>query len=582
MADEGAHVSASNKEAHVNSTADANNDDLTLLRDSARKLPPELLRDLLLNGVCARCIFRLFSLHEEVCSHPSIATPVLSAILYELAECDGVNSTSTETKDLSDLEPVQNFKEEIRVCSVCLGILQYLCNDDKGILVKKECASDFAAAINDIARKEGHQVDSFSLEVSLPQIVVENEKSIWSYLKEKYSSESWFPEKFPSESIATKDFLKLSVTNPLEMLLDVKSNVSSFRIRLTYTLPDASAKNQHIKESNGCYKRRKTDHSDNFKNDSSLANVEGHDLTGSSSVEQGGDGVDSLKFPLEKGNQCCFLVIQCNRTSIYVGGRYLKYSRNVSQTRWIIDDERMGEASIEEIVGGNILPLCKGDNYKFHAAGREDIDVEALTLIYFRYSAIFISFLRLSISLKVRMLGTGRPFLVEIQNARQCPSDMLIKEMENKINSLQSKFVKVKNLKVVGSQGWELMREGEAEKQKQYAALVWIPRPLNDDDAQTLSSLKDMKIVQKTPIRVLHRRSPLEREKTIHWMKIERIAGSSQYCLLHLCTQAGTYIKEFVHGDLGRTHPSVGSILKCRAEILQLDVTDVKMDCFQV
>ena len=25
----------------------------------------------------------------------------------------------------------------------------------------------------------------------------------------------------------------------------------------------------------------------------------------------------------------------------------LKYSRNVSQTRWIIDDERMGEASIE-------------------------------------------------------------------------------------------------------------------------------------------------------------------------------------------------------------------------------------------
>ncbi|GLT53036.1 hypothetical protein SLA2020_263330 [Shorea laevis] len=89
------------------------------------------------------------------------------------------------------------------------------------------------------------------------------------------------------------------------------------------------------------------------------------------------------------------------------------------------------------------------------------------------------------------------------------------------------------------------------------------------------------KILQRTPIRVLHRRSPLEREKIIHWMKIERIGGSSQYFLLHLCTQAGTYIKEFVHGDLGRTHPSVGSILGCRAEILQLDVTDVKMDCFQ-
>lgn len=129
--------------------------------------------------VCARCIFRLFSLHEQICSHPSIATPVLSAILYEIAECDGVNSTSTETKDLNDSESVENFKEEIRVCSVCLGIMQYLCNDDKGMLVKKECASDFAASIDDVVRQEGHQVDSFSLEVSLPQIVVENEKSIW-------------------------------------------------------------------------------------------------------------------------------------------------------------------------------------------------------------------------------------------------------------------------------------------------------------------------------------------------------------------------------------------------------------------
>lgn len=116
--------------------------------------------------------------------------------------------------------------------------------------------------------------------------------------------------------------------------------------------------------------------------------------------------------------------------------------------------------------------------------------------------------------------------------------------------------------------------------QKQYAALVWISRSLEADDLKTLSSVTDMPILQRTPIRVLHRRSPLEREKIIHWMKVEKIAGSSQYFLLHLCTQAGTYIKEFVHGDLGRTHPSIGSLLGCRAEILQLDVTDVKMDCF--
>ena len=47
------------------------------------------------------------------------------------------------------------------------------------------------------------------------------------------------------------------------------------------------------------------------------------------------------------------------------------------------------------------------------------------------------------------------------------------------------------------------------------------------------------------------------------------------YFTLHLRTSAGTYVKEFVHGDLGRTRPSVGSLLGCEADILWLDVTDV-------
>ncbi|KAF9621481.1 hypothetical protein IFM89_021785 [Coptis chinensis] len=259
---------------------------------------------------------------------------------------------------------------------------------------------------------------------------------------------------------------------------------------------------------------------------------------------------ESFNSAPEKVKEPCCLTCHCYRTPIYVGGRYLKvycgnvylvvmqdnavtillqYSRNVSQTQWIIDDERMGEASVEEIIGNTIIPICRGDKYKFHAAGREDIDV--------------------------RMLGSGRPFLVEVQNARHDPSKVEMTDIEEKINNSEIKLVRVKNLKVVGNQGWTLMREGEAEKQKQYAALVWISRSLGDEDLNTLSSLKDMQIVQRTPVRVLHRRSPLDREKIIHWMKVEKIVGSTQYFLLHLCTQAGTYIKEFVHGDLGRTQP---------------------------
>jgi tRNA pseudouridine synthase 10 len=42
---------------------------------------------------------------------------------------------------------------------------------------------------------------------------------------------------------------------------------------------------------------------------------------------------------------------------------------------------------------------------------------------------------------------------------------------------------------------------------------------------------------------------------------------------LDIKTQAGTYIKEFVHGDFGRTQPSLGHLLGgvC-VDILALDV----------
>ena len=41
---------------------------------------------------------------------------------------------------------------------------------------------------------------------------------------------------------------------------------------------------------------------------------------------------------------------------------------------------------------------------------------------------------------------------------------------------------------------------------------------------------------------------------------------------LRLTTQAGTYVKEFVHGDFGRTKPNLTTILNRFVDILELDV----------
>lgn len=457
------------------------------LEKVVESLPSDVVNDLASLGLCNRCIFRALGVQgHRIYASPSLFFPSI------------------------------HHHQQQQLCTLCLGILQFSFSDDSGILHNKQ-NDDVALLIADMLKRQRYHFESFSLEVSIPPIILQNDNSLSSYIKTKYGSQ----QNFHVGCISAKDALKFSLVHPLQNLLksslqECKSSASSFRIRLTYTHSKASKGAENCSDTaQGC-KRRKTGES----------NLVG-EKPSNSSLEN--ETSDCCKFLLETVNEPCHFTYTCYRTPFYFGGRYLKYSRNVSQTRWIIDDERMGEASVEEIIGGNILQACQADSFKFHAAGREDIDV--------------------------RMLGPGRPFLVEVQNSRYVPSELSVEDIEKLINNMENKLVRVKNLKLVGSQGWELMREGEAEKQKQYTALVWISRPLKDEDFQCVSSLNDLKVLQRTPIRVLHRRSPLEREKIIHWMKMETVAGSSQYFLLHLCTQAGTYIKEFVHGDLGRTHP---------------------------
>ena len=66
-------------------------------------------------------------------------------------------------------------------------------------------------------------------------------------------------------------------------------------------------------------------------------------------------------------------------------------------------------------------------------------------------------------------------------------------------------------------------------------------------------------------------------EKTVYSMH-SKVVDSHRF-KLYLCTQAGTYIKEFVHSDFGQTQPSLGGLLSGRdVNILSLDVTDVQLD----
>jgi tRNA pseudouridine synthase 10 len=72
---------------------------------------------------------------------------------------------------------------------------------------------------------------------------------------------------------------------------------------------------------------------------------------------------------------------------------------------------------------------------------------------------------------------------------------------------------------------------------------------------------------------VKHRRADLERDKMIVMAELEEFGHEDMTIFLR--TQSGTYVKEFVHGDDGRTRPSLAELLSVPLEVLALDVVEI-------
>ncbi|MDD4308618.1 MAG: tRNA pseudouridine(54/55) synthase Pus10, partial [Thermoplasmata archaeon] len=81
---------------------------------------------------------------------------------------------------------------------------------------------------------------------------------------------------------------------------------------------------------------------------------------------------------------------------------------------------------------------------------------------------------------------------------------------------------------------------------------------------------------QQTPNRVMHRRADLERGRKV--VKIEVKLLNPTEAVFDITAEAGTYIKEFIHGDGGRTVPSVSGELGVACEVRALDVLNIMDD----
>ena len=105
--------------------------------------------------------------------------------------------------------------------------------------------------------------------------------------------------------------------------------------------------------------------------------------------------------------------------------------------------------------------------------------------------------------------------------------------------------------------------------------------PSDETIISTILSLHGVKLYQRTPDRVAHRRADLIRRRDVIDVNkpiVEIMEDGTKEIEFTLRCESGTYVKETVHGDSGRTQPSVASLLKAKCEVLWLDVGDIHAD----
>ncbi|MFT4539698.1 MAG: tRNA pseudouridine synthase 10 [Planctomycetota bacterium] len=246
------------------------------------------------------------------------------------------------------------------------------------------------------------------------------------------------------------------------------------------------------------------------------------------------------------------------KVKVFVEGRYNKLTRDLPQTVFFCPDckghprrrrgcercEGFGKLtrdSVQELIGWVLGKGFGTRRNKFHGAGREDVDV--------------------------RMLGEGRPFVMEMIGPKVSEVDLAALEAE--INRRNEGRMQVRGLHWTEKVRVRQLKEGKFAKE--YLARVRVETA---PDAQAMEDLigKRVTIQQQTPSRVAHRRADKVRER---WIEVRSIEATDDADLfeVRLACEHGTYVKEAVSGEGGSTEPSLGAQLggiACTCEALDV------------
>ncbi len=249
--------------------------------------------------------------------------------------------------------------------------------------------------------------------------------------------------------------------------------------------------------------------------------------------------------------------------SAFVYGRYRKLERGIPQTEWPCREchgsGRQGDTpcehcggegylydrSVEELTAPVIEDVMGGTSTTFHGAGREDVDA--------------------------RMLGTGRPFVIEIDEPRRRHPDL--QRLEEDINAFAEGAVEVEGLRLATHEMVERVKELPASKT--YRAQVEFGSAVEGSAlADALESISGATIEQYTPQRVDHRRASRTRTREVYDATGD--LEDTHHATVEIHGAGGLYIKELISGDEGRTDPSLAGLLGVDATVTALDVLTVE------
>lgn len=249
-----------------------------------------------------------------------------------------------------------------------------------------------------------------------------------------------------------------------------------------------------------------------------------------------------------------FAHVELDIAPLFLYGRYRKLSREIPQTKWPCRKcggkgcdrcDHTGKqypTSVQELIGDPLLEMTGGEDHFFHGMGREDIDA--------------------------LMLGSGRPFVIEVRNPRIRRLDL--ERAEGRINL--SENVEVTGLRPSSRE--EVRRVKMSTPPKTYRIGVLLNGKVHKDKVnEVVRSLKNTTIIQQTPQRVAHRRADKARRRRIVDARLESL--EDHHMALILKAESGTYVKEFVHGDQGRTKPNLSEALGVPCEVVSLDVIEI-------